>query len=381
MKQKVVVAGHLCLDITPAFPTRAFPLQAGETIQDVFAPGKLINVGEAHIHTGGAVANTGLAMKLLGMDVTLAGKIGEDSLGGIVASIFGQYGAADELIRCSDGSTSYTVVLAPPGIDRFFLHHPGANDTFCAEDIPDELLSEAALLHFGYPSLLRRMYENDGEELERLFQRAKGAGAAVSLDLAMADPESPAGRADWERILSRALALTDIFVPSAEELMFMLDRQKYAALRERAKEKDFCELLDLRRDIIPLADRCLAMGAKLVLIKCGAPGMFLKTASARRLRELPKRLGLDAEVWSETAIFEKSYVPERVLSGTGAGDTSIAAFLAAALRGLPPEECVRLAAAEGACCVAAYDAVSGLKTLEELQEKIAAGWKKVSGRK
>lgn len=62
-------------------------------------------------------------------------------------------------------------------------------------------------------------------------------------------------------------------------------------------------------------------------------------------------------------------------SGTGAGDTSIAAFLAAVLRGKSPRECVALAAAEGACSVAAYDALSNLKSLDELEDRIRLGWK------
>ena len=63
-----------------------------------------------------------------------------------------------------------------------------------------------------------------------------------------------------------------------------------------------------------------------------------------------------------------------VRSATGAGDTSIAAFLAAVLEGKGPAACIALAAAEGACCVTAYDALSGLKPLDELEERIRKGW-------
>ena len=65
------------------------------------------------------------------------------------------------------------------------------------------------------------------------------------------------------------------------------------------------------------------------------------------------------------------------MSATGAGDTSIAAFLTSMLFGKTPERCLQLAAATGACCVAAYDALSGLKPLEELERKIDSGWEKV----
>ena len=104
--------------------------------------------------------------------------------------------------------------------------------------------------------------------------------------------------------------------------------------------------------------------------------MYFKTAGAERLKELCVSLGLKPEEWAAKEGFEKSFEPEAVLSGTGAGDTSIAAFLTSVMRGEALEEAVQMAAATGACCVAAYDALSGLKPLEQLKEKIRKGWKK-----
>lgn len=77
-------------------------------------------MGDARIHTGGAVANTGLAMKLLGADVSLMGKIGKDTFGEIVGSLLSKYDADAGMIRTDQASTSYSVVLAIPGIDRIF---------------------------------------------------------------------------------------------------------------------------------------------------------------------------------------------------------------------------------------------------------------------
>ena len=94
-KKKIIAAGHICLDITPVIPSREGGMEAG----GLLSPGRLINVGVADIHTGGSVANTGIAMKLLGADVYLAGKIGADAFGGMIESIAAKYGAADGLIR------------------------------------------------------------------------------------------------------------------------------------------------------------------------------------------------------------------------------------------------------------------------------------------
>lgn len=79
-------------------------------------------------------------MKILGADVDLVAKIGADPFGDIISNALKKYGAEKGLVRSAADTTSYSVVLAPPGVDRIFLHHPGANDSFTNEDVSDELL-------------------------------------------------------------------------------------------------------------------------------------------------------------------------------------------------------------------------------------------------
>lgn len=373
MSKKVIAAGHICLDITPVFEGRK-----AKQLGDILTPGKLVHVGEADVHTGGCVANTGLAMKILGADVSLMGKVGEDVFGKIVCDALRAYDADGGMIVARGESTSYTVALAVPGIDRVFLHNPGANHTFRADDIARKELEEAALFHFGYPPIMRSMYERDGAELVAVMKRAKACGAATSLDFAAIDPDSEAGRVDWRHILERVIPYVDILVPSVEELCFMLDRARFQEWQERAAGKDITEILDVEKDVVPLADQCMAFGAKILLIKCGAPGIYYRTGSQQTLSDVGAKLELDTAAWADKAGFEASYVPEKVLSGTGAGDTSIAAFLTAILQGYAPEMALHLAAATGACCVEAYDALSGLKSFAELEQKMAQGWKKNS---
>lgn len=369
--KKVIAAGHVCLDITPVFPGGKV-----RSLGEILSPGKLIQMGKAQIHTGGSVANTGLAMKLLGADVSLMGKVGEDEFGAIVKKIFEKQGAGKGLLTVPGESTSYSVILAVPGIDRIFLHNPGANDTFCAEDIPKEALQDCGLFHFGYPTLMRRMYETEGEELRKILTKARDAGAVTSLDFAMVNADTEAGRADWKTILAKALPLVDFFVPSVEELCFMLDRERFAWWQQRAEGRDITETLDIEKDVKPLADQCMELGTRVLLIKCGAPGMYYRTADGEALRVIGEKLPLHIGEWAGMEGFERSYRPDKILSGSGAGDTSIAAFLVSALNGYSLQKAVRLAAATGASCVAAYDALSGLKPLAELERRIEAGWEK-----
>lgn len=133
MSKKVIAAGHICIDITPVFPNKKVT-----NIGDILKPGKLIEMGKAEVSTGGSVANTGLGMKVLGADVTLMGKLGNDEFGDMICGILDKYDAAAGMIRSDDVSTSYSVVIAVPGIDRVFLHNPGANNHFHADDISEK---------------------------------------------------------------------------------------------------------------------------------------------------------------------------------------------------------------------------------------------------
>lgn len=365
--KKIIAAGHICIDITPVFTgDKRF-----SQVADLLEPGKLIHMGSADVHTGGSVANTGLALKILGADVQLMGKIGSDSFGSMIQEILSGYGAGG-LIVDRNSATSYSVVLAIPGIDRIFLHNPGANDTFESSDIPEEALEHAVLFHFGYPPLMKKIYENNGAELISIFGRMKQHGIATSLDLAAVDPSSDAGKADWEKILSGVLPHTDFFVPSFEELCYMLDRERYEALASIGG--DMAANLNMETDVVPLARKCLDLGCRVVLIKCGMSGMYYCTAEEAALKQIGSRLELDAAAWAQKQGIQPCFRADQVLSGTGAGDTSIAAFLLAVLQGKSPDVCAALAAAEGACSVTAYDALSGLRPLEELEARIRSGW-------
>lgn len=370
-KKKAVAAGHICIDITPLFLKKKV-----SDLGAVLAPGKLIHMEGVDIHTGGSVANTGLAMKLFGADVSLMGKVGDDEFGALLLDILKKYDSEKGMIISKDAQTSYSVVLAIPGIDRIFLHNSGANDTFSYEDVDFETIKEAGLLHFGYPPIMRKMYENEAEELVRILRRVKEGGTAVSLDMAAIDADSDAAKANWEIILGKVLPYVDFFAPSAEELCFMLDRTRYDEWTKRADGGDITENISAE-DVAPLGEIVLEMGASVAVIKCGASGMYYKSAGKAKIEGLCNQMNLDVEMWADKEGFERSYVPDEVISGTGAGDTSIAAFLTSVLEEDTLEEAIHMAAATGACCVAAYDALSGIKPLKELKVRINSGWEKV----
>jgi sugar/nucleoside kinase (ribokinase family) len=363
-----ICVGHICIDLTPDIP----PREGG--LADIFVGGKLINVGRIEFSTGGSVSNTGIALSRLGFKTPLVGKIGDDMLGGVIADLArSQGGVPDYLITAPGESSSYSVVLAVPGVDRIFLHNPGTNDTFDVDDLDFSLVADARLMHFGYPPLMKRMFQSGGAGLARLFSLAKETGAATSLDMTLPDPYTESGRADWLGILSDTLPNTDIFMPSIEEIIYMADRGKYDALK--AKDSDILKNLDIDY-ISDLGGRILAMGCGIVVLKCGTLGYYVKTSNADRLSRMGRAVPENIGEWAGKEIFSGIYKVSNFKSATGAGDTSIAGFLAAFLSGYSPEYAINIACATGALCVTSWGAADAIEPLPGVIKRIKAGWEK-----
>jgi sugar/nucleoside kinase (ribokinase family) len=317
-----IVAGHICLDIIPTFE-RPVTLE----------PGKLFKIGPATIATGGAVSNTGIALQRLGVPTRLMGKVGDDLIGRAILEKVN----SDGMIVAKGEVSSYSVVISPPGVDRTFLHCTGANDTFVADDIADDRLAGAKLFHFGYPTLMRSIYADGGRQMETIFRRVKERGLLTSLDMSYPDPQSEAGRVDWPAWLRRVLPHVDVYLPSLDETQFMLGQKSASELARQLHD----------------------WGAGIVGLKLGADGLYC--------------------LWNGREYHAPCFAVD-VVGTTGSGDCTIAGFLAGLLRGLPVEEVMTAAVAVGACCCEAADATSGVRSWDEVQRRIHAGWKRKRSR-
>jgi sugar/nucleoside kinase (ribokinase family) len=343
---------------------------------DWFRPGRLFNVGAPTIGTGGSVSNTGLSLHRLGVPARLVARIGDDPLGTMILERVASRGKdLGRWIRVVPGeTTSYTVVLNPPGIDRIFYHCPGANDTFCGTDVEDAVLDGAGIFHFGYPPLMRRMYADGGTGLARLFERARARGALVSLDLSLPDPASESGRVDWKIFLDRVLPRVDLFVPSIEELLFMEDRPTYDRLAPEGGDA-IVRGVSLAQ-CAALAERALRRGVSVVLIKLGDRGAYLRTGPAAA--PLASAGAARSGGWKGRELHVPVFHLGTVAGTTGAGDATIAGFLASIAKGASAEEALTMAVAVGACCVEAPDATSGVRPWDETVDRIKSGWRRAA---
>jgi len=355
----IVVAGHICLDIIPGWKVGSI-----KTI----VPGHILEMSGLKLSTGGAVANTGLTLKKLGINTTLLGKIGSDAFGKVILEILQKEDKTlvENMIISKDEISSYTIVLNPPDTDRVFLHYPGPNHTFDANDIPYEKIKSGCLFHFGYPPLMQKFYENDGKELVKMFQRIGKMNMSTSLDMAMPDPESPAGKIDWCKFFKNVLPVVDIFMPSIDELLYMLNSDKFYKILEK-KERIDALLLD------QIAGRLIDYGAKVVAIKLGDQGLYLRSVQTEKSNL--SRI-INPSEWNDRQLLSPCFVTE-VKGTTGTGDATIAGFLAQLIGGEEPENCMSLATAVGAYCVEAVDATGGIRPLPEVVKRVTSGWERL----
>jgi len=364
-----VVAGHICLDVIPQ-------LTGGDWSQfeKTFLPGRLLKVGPVTFSTGGPVSNTGLALHKLGIPTQLMGKVGGDLLGQVVRRLVGSHGhhLADGMVVDRAVNTSYTIIISPPGMDRIFLHCPGANDTFSADDVRYEVVAESDLFHFGYPPLMKRMFEDDGAQLAAIFRRVKELGVTTSLDMAVPDPASAAGRADWPAILRAVMPYVDVFLPSIDESLYMLRREIYEELSQPAGGDDLLSRITPAL-LSELSGELLKMGGKIVGFKLGDRGLYMHTAGRLAIETLGAARPSNPATWAGKELWAPCFEVD-VVGTTGSGDATIAGFLSALLRDMSLEEALTAAVAVGACNVEAADALGGIRPWEETWRRVESSW-------
>jgi ribokinase len=237
---------------------------------------------------GGAAANVAAHLARLGVDVELAGCVGDDPPGTGLAAELTAAGVRPALRTVPGVPTGTVVSLVEPGGQRSFLADRGANLELAPRDVP--LPGPGGHLYVSGYTLLHPRPRAAGL---RALRDALAAGCTVSVDPASTGPLALYGADRW---LADTAGAT-LILPNAAEARLL------TGCRDPAE-----------------AARALAAGYRIVTVKLGADGALW--ASGDVLVHRPAR-------------------PTTVVDTTGAGDAFAAGLLAAWLR----DPCVDPAAA------------------------------------
>jgi sugar/nucleoside kinase (ribokinase family) len=236
-------------------PQRPTVLSAGILVADLFAkpierlpnPGELTATSGLAMTVGGSAANVAVALRILGEEVAVAGKVGSDLQGDLVISELENRGVdVSQIRRTISSATSGTVVINVIGEDRRYLHCVGANAELRFEDLDLSVLGHASVLYFGGYLALPSF---DVGSLTVLFREAKLRGLTTVLDVTM-----PVNESFDIQSVARPLRYTDYFLPNCEEAGRLTGEQDERSQAKRLSESNpECAIIITRGARGPLA--------------------------------------------------------------------------------------------------------------------------------
>jgi sugar/nucleoside kinase (ribokinase family) len=296
----IIVADHVC---TP--------------VSHVPGTGEIVMAERMLLTIGGCAANAAVDLVKMGVGATVAGRVGQDAFGRVVADLLREHGVDVSGLKLTAGAdTSQTLIINVAGQDRRFIHTFGANAEFRAADIPTDRAARYLALYLGGYLLMPNM---DQDELVPVFAEAQKDGVKTLLDVATPGP------AEYLSCLKRLLPYVDVFLPNNHE----------------------GQMITGESDPLRQADIFRRLGAGTVVITMGGDGAVLVNASGR-LR---------------AGVYDVPYV-----DGTGSGDAFDAGYIYGLLNDMDAEGCLRVASALGASCVRAIGTTPGVFTREQCEE-------------
>ena len=364
----VVVAGYTCIDLTPEF-------RKGNkaSLTEILRPGQLTEIEGISFLPGGVVPNTGMALKKFNKSVYLNGLVGDDFMGSALSEWLGRYGIEEGIQVTGKEGTGFSIVFAPPGVDRIFMEAIACNKIFDTVHINYEVVSRSRVFHFGYPPLLERFYKDQGRQLVEMFTEVQRSGVVTSLDFSLPDPDSESSQLNWQGILSQVLPLVDICAPSLEEALLMLMPEEYARIRSGSDQHNIIDQIPTTL-VRKMGRKFLSFGVQILLIKAAKRGAYLLCGD---ISSLNQKLGytLDEEKWSHSELWCDAWPVEeaRVKNAIGAGDTAIAAFLSAILDGKGPRESIKYASLAGRNSLYCNNLYEELMDWEGMAKEITEG--------
>ena len=100
-------------------------------------------------------------------------------------------------------------------------------------------------------------------------------------------------------------------------------------------------------------------------------GWYFRTGTKESFGRMGRLRPADEASWESRELWSPSFSTEQIVSATGAGDSSIAGFIAAMIREHSIEECLTRANSAGWQNLTSLDALSGLKSWRQIEKNIS----------
>lgn len=131
---------------------------------------------------GGAPCNVLAMLSKLGRNTAFIGKVGKDVFGEQLKTALEEAGIDAQYLRMDEKiHTTLALVHTFPGGDRefSFYRNPGADMMLTEEEIPEELIRDSRIFHFGSLSMTHEKVRN---ATRKAVQIAEQAGCMISFD-------------------------------------------------------------------------------------------------------------------------------------------------------------------------------------------------------
>ncbi len=309
MAHDLITLGRIGVDL--------YPEQLDVALEDVSTFAKSL---------GGSPTNVAVAAARLGASAAVVTKVGDDPFGRYCRRALRDFGVDDRFVGTHPTlrtPLAFCEIHPPDDFPLLFYREPTAPDLTIAPDELDLDAIRAARILWTTGTALSA----EPSRAATLAALAARNGATVIHDLDHRPMfwADPAEATRWAR---EALRFATVAVGNGEEV----------------------EVAIGTRDPHEAADRLLALGPEVAVVKQGPKGVLVATADERT--EVPP-------------------VPVDVVNGLGAGDAFGGSLAYGLLQGWPPERAVRMANAAGAIVASRLACADAMPTLTELEGALA----------
>ena len=288
---------------------------------------------------GGAPANVAVGLARLGHNVGFVGKVGQDSFGELLIGVLKEHQVnVSGIATDADARTMLAFVSLRQDGERDFMfyRHPSADMRLTPEEIPETMIANASIFHYGSISLIS---EPCRSATLHALDIAKRAGVMISYDPNLRLNLWPNADTARQEILN-GMRFANFMKINDDELEFLTGTRQ---LHDGAAQ--------LRN-----------FGPALIVITSGSGGSYF---------------------YSDTAEGMVSGYRVQAVDTTGAGDGFVAGFLSCLLRHVKAgepfvvpdhrdlEACCRFANAVGAIATLTRGAIPALPTRAMVEEFIA----------